>query len=563
MGMGSATAELIVKIVTDASGATKDLDATAKKVGGFQSGLSKAAAPAAAALVAVGAAAVSAAKAAAEDEQAQAVLANTMQKTTGASAAQVASMEDYISKMTLATGVADDELRPAMGNLLRATGDAKKSQEALSIALDVSAATGKSVESVTQAMAKGYGGSATSLKKLVPSLDDATVKSGDMDAIMKELADTTGGAMAASTETAAGQMAVFQNAMGEAQEEAGSALLPILTSLADVLVVVAKWIGENTTLFVVIAGTIAVIAAAVVALNVAMTIYTAVTTLAASATLAAWAAALAPIILVALAVAAVIAVVVLLWNKSETFKAVVTAVWNAIKAAVDTVITTIGSLIGWISRISIPGAIKAAVDAIRDAVSNVVTWVGNLIGKIGQISVPGLIAAAFEAIKTAVSNAVTWVGNLIAKIGNITVPGFIKEAFDNIKTAVDNAVQKVGELVGKITGIPIPGAVKTAFDNIAGAIGGVISAIQNLISWLGRIKVPQINLPGPFSASVAPPPAAMTARFAAPGVPTAHATTTSGATGPTFIINGAIDPEATARQIRRILRGHDRRVGLA
>ena len=79
-----------------------------------------------------------------------------------------------------------------MSNLLRATGDAEKSQRDMAVALDVAAATGKSVESVTQAMAKGYGGSAGSLKKLVPTLSDAAVESGNMNKVMKELADQTG-----------------------------------------------------------------------------------------------------------------------------------------------------------------------------------------------------------------------------------------------------------------------------------------------------------------------------------------------------------------------------------
>jgi hypothetical protein len=273
-------AELVVKIIADTKDAQKGVDDVASKSGKMGAGLRSAAVPAAAALAAVGAAAVSAAKAAAEDEQAQAILANTLKNTTGATDSQIASVEDYIAAMSLATGVADDELRPAMGNLLRATGDAAKSQDALKVALDVSAATGKSVESVTNAMAKGYGGSAASLKKLVPSLDEATVASGDMDAIMKELAETTGGAAAASADTAAGKMKIFQNAMGEAQEEAGSALIPILTQFADIMVVIAKWIGENTTLFLIIAGAIAGIAAAILIANAALTVYTTVTAIA-------------------------------------------------------------------------------------------------------------------------------------------------------------------------------------------------------------------------------------------------------------------------------------------
>ena len=102
-------------------------------------------------------------------------------------------------------------------------------------------------------------------------------------------------------------MAIFQNAMGEAQEEAGSALIPIMTQFADILVVVAKWIGENTTLFLIIAGAIAGVAAAILIANAAIAIYTTVTAIAGIVSAAAWGAALLPILLV---IAAVLAVVV-------------------------------------------------------------------------------------------------------------------------------------------------------------------------------------------------------------------------------------------------------------
>jgi len=550
----------VIKIVTDSTGAAKDLDDTASQASKFGSGLKKAAAPAAAALLAVGAAAVSAAKAAAEDESAQAVLAKTMENTTGASASQVAQMEDFISKMTLATGVADDELRPAMGNLLRATGDAAESQKALSIALDVSAATGKSVESVTQAMSKGYGGSAASLKKLVPSLDDATVKSGDMNKIMAELAETTGGSMAAQTETAAGQMKIFQNAMGEAQEEAGSALLPILSKLADVLVIVAKWIGENTTLFLVIAGVIATVAGAILILNLAVTVYTAVTTLAGSATLLAWGAALLPILLVVAAVAAVIAIVVILWKKSETFRNVVTGVWNAVKKSVEFVTDAVGDLISKIGQISIPGFIRDAFDTIKAAVAGAWNKVGDLIDKILAISVPGFIKTAFENIRDAIEAAWNWIGNLIGRIGNINVPGAIRQAFEDIKTAVENAWSKVGDLAGKIAGISVPGAIKSAIDNITTSIGWLIGKVEDLIGALSRIHVPKIDLPGPLGLPGGEESTTV-ASFAAPRVRIPSRTSSSGG-GITINVTGAIDPEGTARQIRRILAGHNRRIGL-
>jgi phage-related protein len=471
-------------------------------------------------------------------------------------------MEDYIGKMTLATGVADDELRPAMANLLRATGDAKTSQEAMNQVLDISASTGKDVEAVSQAVAKAYGGSTGSLKKLIPSLDDAVLAGGDMEQIMAAVADQTGGAMAASADTAAGKMKIFQNAMGEAQEEAGSALLPLMTKLSGVLVTLATWIGENTTLFVIIAGVIATVAAGILIMNLAITVYTAVTTIAGIVSAASWGAALLPILLVIAAVIAVTAVIVILWKKSETFRSIVTGVWNGIKAAIEFVIDAVGDLIGWIGKINIPGSIANAFDKIREAVETVWNWVGKIIEKIGGISVPGIIEKAFSDIRGAVEAAWNWVGNLIGKIGNITVPGFIKDTFDNIKTAIEGAWNKVGDLISAIGRISIPGVFVTAFNNVRDAIQGVISKVEDLIGWLSRIHVPKIDLPGPLGKTAAAPAVPQVARFAAPGVPAPRATSSTSGGGVSIVVNGALDPEATARQIRRILAGHTRRVGL-
>jgi hypothetical protein len=552
-------AELVVKIIADTKDAQQGVDDVASKSSKMGAGLSKAALPAAAALTAVAGAAVAAGRAAAEDEQAQAVLANTLKNTAGATDAQVKAVEDHIAAMSLATGVADDELRPAMGNLMRATGDVATSQDALTVAMDVAAATGKSVESVTQAMAKGYGGSAASLKKLVPSLDDATVKSGDMNAIMAELAETTGGAAAASADTAAGKMAIFQNAMGEAQEEAGSALIPIMTSLADILVVVAKWIGENTTLFLIIAGVIAAVAAAILVANAAIAIYNTVTAIAGIVSAASWGAALLPILLVIAAIVAVTAVVVILWKKSETFRTVVTGVWNGIKAAVGFVIDKVGDLITIIGQIRIPGFIETAVNDIKSAFTGAVNWVGNLIDKIGNITIPGFIKNAIGDIRDALEAAWNWVGNLIGRIGNISVPGAIETAVNGIKDAIVTAWTKLGDLITRFTNISVPGTVKSAIDAINEAIGWLIGKVESLISALSRIHVPKVDLPGPLGAPV--PEGASVSRFAAPGVPAARAPSTIGQTV-SITVNGALDPEATARQIRRILAGHNRRVGL-
>ena len=71
--------------------------------------LKKAAIPATAALAGLGAVMFDAAKGAMEDEQAQAILAQTLRNTTGATDAQIKANETWISTQGKLIGITDDE----------------------------------------------------------------------------------------------------------------------------------------------------------------------------------------------------------------------------------------------------------------------------------------------------------------------------------------------------------------------------------------------------------------------------------------------------------------------
>ena len=185
-----------------------------------------------AAFAALGAGLAIATKAAAEDEQAFEQLRIAIKNTTGASDAMIRSIDEQILKMAIATGVADDQLRPAFGNLIRATGDAAKAQELLSTALDISTATGKPLEAVSIALSKAANGQVTALTRLGIPLDENAVKSKDFAAILGQLNETFGGAAAANADTFAGKMARLQVVFGEIVETIGAALLPLISNLA-------------------------------------------------------------------------------------------------------------------------------------------------------------------------------------------------------------------------------------------------------------------------------------------------------------------------------------------
>ena len=422
--MNAAT--LAIKIISDAAGAAKgfrEVEGAGDRMGRR---LQTASNVAKVGVLALGAAMVSGARAAAEDEKSQALLANTMTKAAGATGAQIAATEKFIDSTARASGVADDQLRPALANLVRATGDVSTAQGALAVAMDVSASTGKPLESVSAALSKAYAGNTTSLLRLVPGLDKATVASGDMNAIMKELARTTGGAAAVAAETTEGKIARMTVAFNEAKEALGVALLPALTQLATSLASVALFVQNNQTTVTILVAVLGGLAVATILVNSAYKVYVAmqiaataagnlhvltalrltaaliahtVATAAVRVATLAWTAAqwllnaalLAnPLGLFIAAIALVVAGLILAYQKSETFRTIVQAVCKAVIGAFQPVISKVQELWRWITngesvaqhaRDIIVGAFRAMTAPIRAviaAVKDLINWISKI-----------------------------------------------------------------------------------------------------------------------------------------------------------------------------------------
>jgi hypothetical protein len=143
------------------------------------------------------------------------------------------SVELYIANLQKTTGVLDDELRPAFQQLLTVTGSITMSQDALNTAMNVSAATGRSLSQVTTALSRAYAGNTTGLSRLGAGLDKALLKSGDMDKIMAKLNEKFAGQSAARLGTYAGKMDLLAAAAANSQEIIGKGLLDALTALGD------------------------------------------------------------------------------------------------------------------------------------------------------------------------------------------------------------------------------------------------------------------------------------------------------------------------------------------
>jgi hypothetical protein len=143
------------------------------------------------------------------------------------------AIELYIGNLQRATGVLDDELRPAFQQLLTVTGSITTSQNALNTAMDVSAATGKSLTTVTAALSRAYAGNTTGLSRLGAGLDKTLLKAGDMDAIMAELNNKFSGQAQARLSTYAGKMDLLKVASENVKEEIGKGILGALAVLGE------------------------------------------------------------------------------------------------------------------------------------------------------------------------------------------------------------------------------------------------------------------------------------------------------------------------------------------
>jgi hypothetical protein len=251
-----AVGSIVARILTEYSDkgtkqATKDISKMEKKFGDFAN---KAAKSFGIAALAAGAFAVKvgfdAVKAATEDQKSQALLANSLRNTVGATDAAIASTEAYITQMQAEFGVADDQLRPALAKLAAVTGSVTKAQTLMGVALDIAASKNIDVEQASALVAKAYGGNIGALKKLFPQISAATVKSKDFAGAMKAISAETKGAAAAAANTFAGQMERIKLAFGEASESLGYKLLPQVKAFADLIITKAipaiqKFVDEN------------------------------------------------------------------------------------------------------------------------------------------------------------------------------------------------------------------------------------------------------------------------------------------------------------------------------
>lgn len=185
-------------------------------------------------------------RAALEDQKSLAALNKTL--TNLGYGATTETVDRFIKSLQFSTGVSDDELRPALSRLVVATGDLTQAQKLLTLSQDISAGTGKDLESVTSALSKAALGQTTALGKLGVGISKATLASGDLDKITDALGKKFAGQAAAAADTFSGKLAILSQGVNEAQESIGYALLNSVENISDAMGYGAGGFAEQVAL---------------------------------------------------------------------------------------------------------------------------------------------------------------------------------------------------------------------------------------------------------------------------------------------------------------------------
>lgn len=252
MAVGAIVARILTQYSDKGSkAAQKDIATLSKSFDGFAKNAKRAfgiaAAASAAFAVKIGKDSIEAAIA---DQKSQALLANTLRNTTGATNEAIAGVETYINRLQKQFNVVDDDLRPAMARLVGATGSVAAAQGLMQTALDVSAKSGADLGTATGAIIKATSGQFKALKNLVPELSLATIKSKDVAKAFEEVNKASAGAAATRAQTLEYRLMGLKIAYGEILETLGYALLPVMERFVTlvstkILPQLEAWVSAN------------------------------------------------------------------------------------------------------------------------------------------------------------------------------------------------------------------------------------------------------------------------------------------------------------------------------
>jgi hypothetical protein len=507
---GGNAVSLVIKIVTDASKASKGIDEAAGGFDKFNAGMKNLQGPALGTIAAIAGIGIATTKSASDSEQAMGALdavfgknADTVKKWADSAAKDLGLSKTQYAELASKAGASLKNMGLGGQEALAGTKDL------LTLGADLAATYGGTTSDAVNALTAALRGEADPAEKYGLALSQTRVNAelaakgmsgltgeaattAKAQTILQLATDQAGGAMgqfARESDSAAGSQQIATATFQDATAALGQALLPVVVLVADAFAAMAKWIGENTTLVGIIVGVILALAAAIVIYNAAMSIGAIVTW----AMNAAWLA--SPITWIIIAVIALVVAFVLLWNKCEGFRNFFVGMWSAIT-----------------------GAAKAAWTGITSATSAAISFITSTVR-----SVVAVVMAVWNAILN--SGKAAW------------------EALKNIVVSVINAILH-----------PVR-ALQDAF-------AGVVSAVQSVISWISKIKIPNL---GGLAGKAAPAGVAVGVGGRALFAPSFRAATggfAAASGGTSITVYGGLDSADTiARRIEGILVGRARRTG--
>jgi hypothetical protein len=595
--MAGKSAILAVKILVDQKSAGKDLDKAGKSVGGFTKGLEKMAAPAAIAVGALAGLGKQALDAASEAEQAM----GGVESVFGKSADKIKAWSDTSAEAVGLSKTQYGNLASLLGAQLRNLGvpidkAADQTNDLIKLGADLAATFGGTTADAVSALGSALKGEADPAERYGLALNQTAVNAqlaakgqdkltgaalsqAKAQAIVEMATKQSAGAVgqfARESDTAAGSSAIASAQFANVTAELGEALLPVAVKVSGALSVVAKWMSENSTVVLILAGVVGTLAGAILLLNAYLKITAIVSR-------AAWLASIGPIGWVIAAVVAVIAIIVVLWNKCKWFRDAVTAVWDAIRtsaltawraiqtavsAVVSAIVTMWRAFIGTISGVwaALSGAASAAWNAIKAPITAVIDWVvavwRGLVETIRGVWA-GLEAAArvaFDAIKGPIQAVIDWVVGVWEAL-----VGVIRGVWDRIASAVTSAMAPIRSAIDAIANVwdATVGKISAGIDKVKGWLGGIGDKIAGVVG-----KVANLGKSTTGNFVVTPAGRSAAATTTSPALYTAAGPQRAGGAGAgaqapviNITVNGAVDADGTARTIQRVMTGRARRVG--
>jgi hypothetical protein len=476
---------------------------------------------------------------AARDAQVSQTKMQTQLKALGISyKAHAGEIDNVIQKTSKLAGLDDEDLQDAFTAIVRTTGNVSKSLRLTGLAADFARAKHLDVAKAGEIVAKVAGGNTGILSRYGVTIHKGATATEALGALQQKFS----GQAAAYGKTAAGAQDRFKVATENLQEAIGKGLLPVITKLANGIADLLDWMGKHKTVAIALVGVVGTLGGALVAMK-AYTLGVAAATGIAEAAQWAYNAALVdnPIGLVVLAIAGLVAALVLAWQHSETFRAIVTGVFNAVKAEADFVFGAVKSVVlgaagaaeaAWQTArtvlSSVWNGIKAAADAVWSAIKTAIVTpihaaidlAGNAADAIGHAlssawnGIKGATGAAWDFIHdhilSPIRDARDAVGGVVDGIGNRVSSGWgaVKSAVSSIGSGIESALTApfraalgaIGDIVDKIKGLissitSLPGK---ALHAVGLAQGGTVSGLASggmVVRRVGELGPENVALP--------------------------------------------------------------------